>query len=112
MSLFDPQGVHQRHGGPGLKVVQRLVVGDRPGPPEVGQVHHDTPEVLRQGGQYLVKGDPAGGAGAVGMEHDQRVTSAHIMVVDVQTIGGYRVAGAFLGDARNRRHATSPMARK
>ena len=93
MGFFNAEGVHQPQGGAGLQVVQRLVVHHRAGAPEIGQVHHDATVALGKGGQCLVKCDPAGSAGAVGMEHYHRVAIAYVVVMHGQIAHGYGSGG-------------------
>src|SRR6266567_5632177 len=73
---------------------------------EVRQVHEDATEVLRKPADRLVKRDPRGGAGTVGVEEQHRLPGAQIVVVHIHPSGGDGLAGARLGEAirRDERH--------
>ena len=76
-----------------------LAVDDRARLRKVRQVHQDAAEVLRKQAHRLVKRDPRGGAGTVGVEEQHRLALAHIVVMHIHAPGHDGLAGARLGEA-------------
>ena len=53
--------------------------------------------MLGKGGQHLVEGYPAGGAYAVGVQHDQRLALADVVVMHGHIADHDGLAGGFFG---------------
>ncbi len=108
--LRDAERVEQCDRGPRLDRVHPLAVDDRAGLRKIRQIHQDAAEMLRQRAHGLVKRDPGGGAGAVGVEEQHRLACAQIVVVHVDAPwhAAHRdgLAGAFFGQPvrPNKRH--------
>ena len=105
----DAERVEQGDRGPRLHGVHPLAVDDRARLRKIRQVHQDAAEVLRQRADRLVKRDPRGGAGTVGVEEQHRLALAHIVVVHSHAPACRHrdgLAGARLGEAirRDERH--------
>ena len=104
---LDTQRVHEGDGGPGLDGVHALAIDDRSRLAEVGQVHEDASEVLREHADDLVEGDPGRGAGAVRVQEEHRLPGADVVVVDGHAPGLDGLARPCLGEPvrRDERHA-------
>src|SRR6266568_7156568 len=64
-----------------------LVVDGRPRLAEIGHVHEDASEVLREHADGLVEGDPRRRAGAIGVQEEHWLPRADVVVVDCHTPG-------------------------
>src|SRR5258708_35329970 len=105
MRPFDVERIKQRDWRACLKAVHPLAIDDWTRLRKVREIHQDAAVVPRQFADRLVKRNPRGGSGAVGMEEQHRLSGAQIVVVD-RHAGGDGLAGALFGKAvrRNEGH--------
>src|SRR6185369_3191531 len=96
---LDTERVHEGDGRPGLDRVDALAIDDRSRLAEVGQVHEDAPEMLRERADDLVEGDPGRRAGAIGVQEEHRLPGAGVVVVDGHAPGLDRLARPSLGES-------------